>query len=112
MMLKAFSVSSGLPSAIALASAWSRSNTGVGTFHWLFLNFGIGYECCSASTGDTTIAGLVHPFCYCSNRLLFPVYSFQIYCEKPLSVGKGIWLYHNTAFQIGDTTFTYIERDL
>ena len=32
--------------------------------------------------------------------------------EKPLSVGKGIWLYHNTAFQIGDTTFTYIERDL
>ena len=33
-------------------------------------------------------------------------------CEKPLSVGKGIWLYHNTTFQIGDTTFTYIERDL
>jgi hypothetical protein len=32
--------------------------------------------------------------------------------EKALSVGKGIWLYHNTAFQIGDTTFTYIERDL
>jgi predicted component of type VI protein secretion system len=32
--------------------------------------------------------------------------------EKALSVGKGIWLYHNTTFQIGDTTFTYIERDL
>ena len=32
--------------------------------------------------------------------------------EKPLAVGKSIWLYHNTTFRIGDTTFTYIERDL
>ena len=32
--------------------------------------------------------------------------------EKPLRVGKGVWLYHNTVFHIGDTTFTYIERDL
>ena len=32
--------------------------------------------------------------------------------NKPLDVGKGIWLYHNTSFLIGDTTFTYVERDL
>lgn len=32
--------------------------------------------------------------------------------EKPLAVGKSLWLYHNTVFQIGDTTFTYVERDL
>lgn len=32
--------------------------------------------------------------------------------NKPLKVGDGIWLYHNTSFLIGDTTFTYIERDL
>lgn len=32
--------------------------------------------------------------------------------NKPLDVGKSIWLYHNTSFLIGDTTFTYIERDL
>ena len=32
--------------------------------------------------------------------------------NKPLNVGKSIWLYHNTSFLIGDTTFTYIERDL
>lgn len=32
--------------------------------------------------------------------------------NKMLGVGKGIWLYHNTSFLIGDTTFTYIERDL
>lgn len=31
---------------------------------------------------------------------------------KPLSAGKSIWLYHNTSFVIGDTTFTYIERDV
>jgi len=32
--------------------------------------------------------------------------------EKPLAAGKSIWLYHNTMFRIGDTTFTYVERDL
>ena len=35
-----------------------------------------------------------------------------IFNNKPLNVGKSIWLYHNTSFLIGDTTFTYIERDL
>ena len=32
--------------------------------------------------------------------------------EKPLAVGKSIELFHNTSFTIGDTTFTYIERDI
>ena len=32
--------------------------------------------------------------------------------EKPLAVGKSIDLYHNTTFSIGDTTFTYVERDI
>ena len=32
--------------------------------------------------------------------------------DKPLEVGKSIDLYHNTSFTIGDTTFTYVERDL
>ena len=32
--------------------------------------------------------------------------------DKPLVVDKSIWLYHNTSFVIGDTTFTYIERDI
>jgi hypothetical protein len=32
--------------------------------------------------------------------------------DKPLSVGHSVWLYHNTQFSIGDTTFTYVERDI
>ena len=32
--------------------------------------------------------------------------------NKPLAVGRSAWLYHNSSFSIGDTTFTYIERDL
>lgn len=32
--------------------------------------------------------------------------------EKQLAVGKSIELFHNTSFTIGDTTFTYVERDL
>ena len=32
--------------------------------------------------------------------------------SSPLKPGHSIWLYHNTQFNIGDTTFTYIERDL
>ena len=32
--------------------------------------------------------------------------------NKPLEEGRSVWLYHNTVFTIGDTTFTYIERDL
>lgn len=32
--------------------------------------------------------------------------------EKPLPAGRSIWLYHNTQFSIGDTTFTYVERDI
>ena len=32
--------------------------------------------------------------------------------NNPLPVGRRIWLYHNTSFSIGDTTFTYVERDL
>ena len=31
---------------------------------------------------------------------------------KPLAVGKEIWLYHGKSFSIGNTTFTYIEKDL
>ena len=31
--------------------------------------------------------------------------------NKPLNVGKSIWLYHNTSFLIGDTTFTYISAN-
>ena len=32
--------------------------------------------------------------------------------EKPLPVGRQIWLYHGRSFTIGNTTFTYIEKDL
>ena len=32
--------------------------------------------------------------------------------NNPLEMGRSVWLYHNTAFTIGDTTFTYTERDL
>lgn len=31
---------------------------------------------------------------------------------KPLAVGKEIWLYHGKSFTIGNTTFTYIEKDI
>lgn len=31
---------------------------------------------------------------------------------KPLDVGKEIWLYHGKSFTIGNTKFTYIEKDL
>jgi len=31
---------------------------------------------------------------------------------QPLPVGKAIWLYHGRSFTIGNTTFTYIEKDL
>ena len=31
---------------------------------------------------------------------------------KPLAVGKEIWLYHGKSFTIGNTTFTYIEKDV
>ena len=32
--------------------------------------------------------------------------------NKPLSPGSEIWLYHGRKFTIGNTTFTYIEKDL
>ena len=32
--------------------------------------------------------------------------------DNPLPPGRSIWLYHNTHFTIGDTTFTYVERDI
>ena len=32
--------------------------------------------------------------------------------DRPLPAGQSIWLYHNTQFTIGDTTFTYVERDI
>jgi hypothetical protein len=32
--------------------------------------------------------------------------------DKPLPVGKEEWLYHGKRFTIGNTTFTYIEKDL
>ena len=32
--------------------------------------------------------------------------------DKPLSPGSEIWLYHGRKFTIGNTTFTYIEKDL
>lgn len=32
--------------------------------------------------------------------------------NKPLAVGKEEWLYHGRSFTIGNTTFTYIEKDL
>ena len=31
---------------------------------------------------------------------------------KPLPVGKEVWLYHGRSFTVGNTTFTYIEKDL
>ena len=31
---------------------------------------------------------------------------------KPLGIGDDIWLYHGRSFTIGNTTFTYIEKDL
>jgi pSer/pThr/pTyr-binding forkhead associated (FHA) protein len=32
--------------------------------------------------------------------------------DKPLAQGDDIWLYHGRKFTIGNTTFTYIEKDL
>lgn len=32
--------------------------------------------------------------------------------DDPLPPGRSVWLYHNTQFSIGDTTFTYVERDI
>ena len=32
--------------------------------------------------------------------------------NKPLPVGKEEWLYHGRKFTVGNTTFTYIEKDL
>lgn len=31
---------------------------------------------------------------------------------KPLPVGKEVWLYHGKSFTVGNTTFTYIEKDI
>ena len=32
--------------------------------------------------------------------------------DKPLTPGSDVWLYHGRKFTIGNTTFTYIEKDL
>ena len=32
--------------------------------------------------------------------------------DEPLPAGRSVSLYHNTQFSIGDTTFTYVERDI
>ena len=32
--------------------------------------------------------------------------------DKPLAPGSEVWLYHGRKFTIGNTTFTYIEKDL
>ena len=32
--------------------------------------------------------------------------------DKPLPVGKEVWLYHGRSFTVGNTTFTYVEKDL
>ena len=32
--------------------------------------------------------------------------------DKPLPIGKEEWLYHGRSFTVGNTTFTYIEKDL
>ena len=32
--------------------------------------------------------------------------------NKPLEPGKETWLYHGKKFTIGNTTFTYIEKDI
>lgn len=32
--------------------------------------------------------------------------------DSPLPPGRSVWLYHNSEFSIGDTTFTYVERDM
>lgn len=32
--------------------------------------------------------------------------------DKPLPIGKEVWLYHGRRFTIGNTMFTYIEKDL
>lgn len=32
--------------------------------------------------------------------------------DSPLPPGRSVWLYHNSQFSIGDTTFTYVERDM
>lgn len=32
--------------------------------------------------------------------------------DTPMPPGRSVWLYHNSQFSIGDTTFTYVERDL
>jgi len=32
--------------------------------------------------------------------------------DKPLPVGKEVWLYHGRSFTVGNTKFTYIEKDL
>ncbi len=31
--------------------------------------------------------------------------------EKPLPIGKEVWLYHGRRFTIGNTSFTYVEKD-
>lgn len=31
--------------------------------------------------------------------------------DKPLPIGKEVWLYHGRRFTIGNTTFTYVEKD-
>ena len=31
---------------------------------------------------------------------------------KPVQLDKKIWLYHGKKFTIGNTTFTYVEKDL
>ena len=31
--------------------------------------------------------------------------------DKPLPIGKEVWLYHGRHFTIGNTSFTYVEKD-
>jgi hypothetical protein len=49
---------------------------------------------------------------YKSGLRLVAVEDGVLVSNKPLASGRELWLYHGRQFTIGNTTFTYIEKDI
>ncbi|MBO4811114.1 MAG: hypothetical protein J5552_06050 [Prevotella sp.] len=47
-----------------------------------------------------------------SNPFILAIEDGVLFSGKPIAVGKKRWLYHGDSFIIGNTMFTYIEKDL
>lgn len=60
-----------------------------------------------------TVAPINAQICMSQDALYLIALEEGVYAEgKPVEIDKKFWLYHGQKFTIGNTTFTYIEKDL